>query len=267
MSITEQLRELIASVDGTLAVAAKNLTTGEEIMINEHEPFVAASVIKVPVMVEVFKQAYEGKLRLDQMVKIVKEDQVGGSGVILELTPGVELPIRDLVNLMIVVSDNSATNMLIDLVGAENVTNTMAELGLQNTKLYNKLMVIQVRRPGTNTITAWDMTRLFDLMAHGKINSWLDCERMITILKRQQYNDLIPSGVVGFGQEGLLGSLPRAEVAHKTGSINGVRHDSGIVYLPNATYALTILSKKLKDEAKGIETIRAISKAICEYWK
>jgi beta-lactamase class A len=89
---------------------------------------------------------------------------------------------------------------------------------------------------------------------------------MTAILKRQQYNDLIPAGVAHFDHEGLIGAIPKVQIAHKTGTISGVRHDSGIVYLPNCSYALTILSKGLKDAAVGAKQIVAISKAIYEYW-
>jgi len=262
--IRERIKEIAAGTPGVFGVAVKHLGSGEEIYLNAEEPFPAASVIKVPIMAEVFRQAEEGKFRLDQRLKLTAEDQVGGSGILQALSPGLELPILDLVTLMIIVSDNTATNMLLDLVGLDQVNSYMTALGLKNTVVYNKLMVIPAERKGMNTVTPWDMTRLLELMALGKVVSHRACQRMIGIMKKQQYNDLIPA--LFPANDGKIGSLPRWQVAHKTGFISGVRNDVGIVFLPGQEYVISILSKELADDRQGIRTVAEISRAVYDYF-
>jgi beta-lactamase class A len=144
----QRISEILAGVEGFWGLSYLHLNTGERFALNGDEAFYPASVIKVPVMCAVFHMAeYEG-LDLSAKVTINRDDQVGGSGVLHTLTAGAELSVYDLVTLMIVVSDNSATNMCLDLVGKGNVTPLMEKLGLTQTKLYNKLMVVPVERGG-----------------------------------------------------------------------------------------------------------------------
>ncbi|MCL5040505.1 MAG: class A beta-lactamase-related serine hydrolase [Firmicutes bacterium] len=264
MEIKERIQEIAGRVQWTFGLAVKHLESGEEIHLGAEEAFPAASVIKVPIMAEVFRQAEEGKFRLDQRIKLTAEDQVGGSGILQTLTPGIELPVLDLVTLMIIVSDNTATNMLLDLVGIENVNSYMTALGLKNTVVYNKLMVIPAERRGNNTVTPWDMTHLLELMTKGKVVSYRSGQRMIGIMKKQQYNDLIPA--LFPPANGGIGSLPRWQVAHKTGFIPGTRNDVGIVFLPGQAYAISILSKDLKEERQGIQAIAEISRTIYDHF-
>lgn len=136
-----RLRELAAGTSGALGVSALDLTSGERFAINENLVFPQASAIKVPVLMEVYKQAHEGKFSLTDLRRLDKEHKAGGSGVLQELGDGTsQLSIRDLGVLMILVSDNTATNMLIDLVGKENINRTMASLGLQHTRVQRRMI-------------------------------------------------------------------------------------------------------------------------------
>ncbi|MCR4401402.1 MAG: class A beta-lactamase-related serine hydrolase [Firmicutes bacterium] len=253
--------EIAAGAGGVFGVAARSLHAGDEVLINEDEPFNAASIIKVAIMVEVFKQAEEGLLDLDMTVRLSDTDKVGGSGILQLLSSGVELPIIDLVRLMIVVSDNTASNLLLDVVGMDRVNDTMRGLGLSGIVLRRRFMTVPVAKPVPNSVTARDVTSLLEMIARCEVvSAWACCE-MVRIMKQQQYNDLIPAllPVPGEEDELLAGEMPRVEVAHKTGSVSGVRHDAGIVYVPGRDYVVTILTKGLPRPRDGEEAIRRIS--------
>ena len=261
----ESIETVAREAGGTVAVVVRDLGTGEKVAINPAEPFYAASVIKLPIMVEVFRQAQAGRFALGDRRVLRAEDQVGGSGILQDLSPGLELSIIDLVTLMITLSDNTATNMLIDLVGSENVNRTMADLGLTGSRLYNKLQVVPTPRPGTNTITAADTALLLEHIARGTAVSQRACLEMIRILKRQQYQDGIPAGLPALEDDVVqeLGGIPRWEVAHKTGWIPGIEHDAGIVYFREGgragAFVLVVLTRGIPDRARAQTAIRRVA--------
>lgn len=262
----QRISEILAGVEGFWGLSYLHLNTGERFALNGDEAFYPASVIKVPVMCAVFHMAeYEG-LDLSAKVTINRDDQVGGSGVLHTLTAGAELSVYDLVTLMIVVSDNSATNMCLDLVGKGNVTPLMEKLGLTQTKLYNKLMVVPVEREGVNIMSPNDTTALFAAIASGKVVSLRACEEMVKILKQQQYNDQL-SKYLPCEPDRHVGSLPDVVVAHKTGWVNGTRNDAGIFYLPGQEYVLSIFSKGIKDDAAALEAEAQVGRLVYEYVK
>lgn len=272
MTVTTEVQarvaDIAASAGGVFGVAARSLHTGEEILINPDEPFNAASVIKLAIMVEVFRQAEEGLLNLETRVRLADTDKVGGSGILQVLSSGIELPVIDLVRLMIVVSDNTASNLLIDIVGADRVNETMRDLGFPGIVLRRKFMTVPVAKPVPNSITPRDMTGLLEKIARGQVVSAWACGEMVRIMKQQQYNDLIPAllPVPGDEDELLAGEMPRVEVAHKTGSVSRVRHDAGIVYVPGCDYVITILTKELPRPRDGEDAIRRISLEIYRHF-
>ena len=272
MTVTREVQarvaDIAASAGGVFGVAARSLHTGEEILINPDEPFNAASVIKVAIMVEVFRQAEEGLLDLETRVRLADTDKVGGSGILQVLSSGIELPVIDLVRLMIVVSDNTASNLLIDIVGADRVNETMRDLGFPGIVLRRKFMTVPVAKPVPNSITPRDMTGLLEKIARCQVVSAWACGEMVRIMKQQQYNDLIPAllPVPRDEDELLAGEMPRVEVAHKTGSVSRVRHDAGIVYVPGCDYVVTILTKELPRPRDGENAIRRISLEIYRHF-
>ncbi len=271
MDWSQTIETIAREAGGTVAVVARDLGTGEQVAINPAEPFYAASVIKLPIMVEVFRQAAAGRFALGDRRVLRAEDQVGGSGVLQDLSPGLKLPVIDLVTLMITVSDNTATNMLIDLVGSENVNRTMADLGLTGSRLYNKLQVVPAQRAGTNTITAADMALLLEHIARGTAVSQRACLEMIRILKRQQYQDGIPAGLPPQVDDVMqeLGGIPRWEVAHKTGWIPGIEHDAGIVYYReggrSGAFVLVVFTRGIPDRAQSQRTIRRVAESVYKH--
>lgn len=250
---------------GSYAVTFKDLTTGEELSINEHETFHAASTMKMPVMIEVFKQANQGKFKLTDSITIRNEfksivdgslysqDSIQDSDHILYRHIGEKRAIKDLVYEMIIVSSNFATNMVIDLVGAKNVTQTMRDLGAKDILILRGVEDAKAFQKGmNNTTTAYDLRLLFEKMALGKIVNQKACDAMIKILLDQKFNDVIP------------GNLPKdVKVAHKTGGLPNIQHDSGIVFLPDGRkYVLVILSRDWENEAANRKMLAGISEMI-----
>ncbi|MCF0058725.1 serine hydrolase [Dyadobacter sp. CY356] len=250
---------------GSYAVAFKDLTTGETLSINEHETFHAASTMKMPVMIEVFKQASQGKFKLTDSITIKNEfksivdgslysqDSIQDSDHILYRHIGEKRAIKDLVYEMIIVSSNFATNMVIDLVGAKNVTQTMRDLGAKDILILRGVEDAKAFQKGmNNTTNACDLRLLFEKMALGKIINQKACDAMIKILLDQKFNDVIP------------GNLPKdVKVAHKTGGLPNIQHDSGIVFLPDGRkYVLVILSRDWENEAANRKMLAGISEMI-----
>lgn len=237
-----KVSEWIKLAGGTWGIAVEDLNTGVRWSHNENRKFYAASVIKVPIMAAAFSLAREGKLSLEDRVRLTKEMQVGGAGVLQHLNPGLELSIRDLVILMIIQSDNTATNMVIDAVGKEKIRETMEQLGMRNSTFYNKLMIVPAQTEGTNLITAADMASCFKSLATGKAASSHDSSEMIDILKRQQVTDGLPSRLPN-RTASVLGVLPAWKVAHKTGTVENIQHDAGILYTEDQSVMIIVLSE------------------------
>ena len=265
--LKEQIKSFIAK-QGTISVAFRDLLTGEEIMINESETFHAASTMKTPVLIEVFKQAKEGKLSLSDSIRIRNEFQSIVDGSMYSLNPaddseqkmyglvGKKKALKDLINDMIIYSSNLATNTVIELVGAKNVMNTMRELGANHIQVLRGVEDGKAFEKGlNNTTTAFDLLVIFEAMAKGKAVSPGASQQMIDILLHQQFNKMIPA------------RLPTTvKVAHKTGNITGVLHDSGIVFLPNGhSYVLVLLSKNIENEETASNLLAGISEMIYKF--
>jgi beta-lactamase class A len=253
---------------GTVAVAFRDLSSGEEILINEQEVFHAASTMKTPVLIEVFKQAKQGKFALNDSIVIKNEFKSIVDGSLYSLNPsddseqkmysliGQKKALMDLVNDMIIYSSNLATNIIIELVGAQNVMQTMRELGANSIQVLRGVEDSKAFEKGlNNTTTARDLLIIFEAIAKGKTVSPGSSQQMIEILLHQQFNKVIPA------------RLPATvKVAHKTGSITGILHDSGIVFLPDGhMYILVLLSRGVGSEEAATDLLAGISEMIYQY--
>lgn len=267
--LKEQIKAEFTKQKGTFALAFKNLQTGEEILINEKINFHAASTMKTPVLIEAFKQAATGKFKITDPILVKNEFKsiVDGSlysliagddsDSLLYTKVGTKLPVYDLLYLMIIKSSNLATNIIIDLVGAQNVNKTMREMGANDIQVLRGVEDTKAFQKGmNNTTTAYDQMLIFNAMANGNIVDKKSSDAMVKILLDQAFNDKIPA------------QLPReVKVAHKTGWIKGINHDSGIVYLPDGRkYVLVLLSKDLVDEKAGVAAMANASKIIYDYF-
>lgn len=258
----------LSESEGDFAVAFKDITTGETLFINEKEVFHAASTMKTPVMIEVYKQAAEGKFLLSDSVEVKNEFKsiVDSSLYSLDINDdsefelynqvGTRKPLSDIVYDMIISSSNLATNIVIELVDAKKVTQTMRNLGAPDLLVLRGVEDQKAFEAGlSNTTTAYDLMVIFEKLANGEaVNPDAD-QQMINILLDQKFNEIIPA------------QLPKeVKVAHKTGNITGVQHDSALVILPDGKkYVLVILSKNLKDEDAGVATMAKASALIYNY--
>lgn len=262
----ERIDSIFTESQGDFAIAFKELS-GEKrsILINEHENFHAASTMKTPVMIEVFKQAEAGKFSLDDSLLIKNEFKsiLDGSSFKLDLGRdsgehlysqiGKKISIKDLVIGMISQSSNLATNILIELVDPKEVNASMRKIGARNINVLRGVEDMKAYEAGlSNSTTAYDLMLIFEALANGQaVNPEADRE-MLEILRLQQHTDLIPA------------LLPKeVKIANKTGWITGVHHDSALVELPDGRrYVLVLLSKNMKEMEKGTQMLSGISKMI-----
>jgi len=266
--LEQQIKDELAQVEGIFGLAFKNLATGEEILISARDSFHAASTMKTPVLIELYKQAAEGKFNLTDSILIKNEFKsiVDGSPYSMSIDDdsegklynaiGSKSTIADLAYDMIIYSSNLATNILIDLVDAKKVTQTMRELGAPDIQVLRGVEDIKAFEKGlSNSTTAFDLMAIYEKMALQQIVSEEASDEMVDILFDQQFNEIIPA------------HLPDdVKVAHKTGVITGVHHDSGIVFLPDGRkYVLVILSRELGDFDAGTAKMADVSKIIYDY--
>lgn len=268
-NIEQYITDRMDSLEGTFAVAFKSLDDSTQtILINDKEMFHAASTMKTPVMVELFKQAEAGEFSLDDSILVKNEFRsiVDSSRYTMDISEdsegklysmiGQKRTIRTLINDMITMSSNLATNILIEKVGAQNVTQTMRNYGADSILVLRGVEDIKAYEQGlSNRTTARDLMILFEKLGRGEAVSPKASEEMISILKKQHFNDMIPA------------RLPDSvQVAHKTGSITGVNHDSGLVILPDGTkYVLVLLSKEAADRENVIDMFAEISHMIYNF--
>ena len=237
-SLDERIKAEIGDFKGKVWIYAKNLDTGKEYGMRADEQVRTASTIKLPIMTEVFRQVAEGKIAWADPIEITKEVKVGGSGILFEFTDGTKIDVKTAMTLMIVQSDNTATNVILDKVSSNSVNDFMAKLGLNDTLSLRKI-------GGGGDAKAWDepvnklfgigrssprdMVRLLEMLEKGEVVSKEASAEMIAILKRQQYKD-------GIGRN----SLDTVPVASKSGSLDRLRSDVGIVYTRRGRIAMAI---------------------------
>jgi beta-lactamase class A len=264
--VTPEIRATLDAVDGSFAVAGRPLAdTSQTVLLNAHESGHAASTMKVPIMVELYRQAHEGRFALDDSIRVKNDFRSIVDGSPYSLDPaddshtalydqlGERRPIRALMRDMITASSNLATNILIEHVGAESVTRTMERYGADGLQVRRGVEDMKAYRQGlNNTTTAHALMVLFERIARGEAVSEEASAEMVEILRAQEYNDMIPA------------RLPDdVSVAHKTGWITGVRHDAGIVSVPDGpTYVLVLLSWDLEDPEAGVEALAQVSRIV-----
>jgi beta-lactamase class A len=263
--LENQLRRIIETSGAEVAVAYRTLDGKSKLFIDGDKPFHAASTMKVPVMIELFRQARKGQLSLDDTLPIRNEFRSIVDGSPYKLSEGDDsdsqvysalgqsMTLRQLCDLMITVSSNFAANLLIEKLGVTNIRRTVTALGADGMQVLRGVEDQKAFDQGmNNTTTARGLLVLLDRIAHGKaVDPSADAE-MIEILKRQKFNDAIPAG------------LPSGTtVAHKTGNITRIHHDGAIVFGARP-YVLVLLVRGIEDQKKSAALMTELSRVVYE---
>lgn len=250
----KELETIAQDLDGVMGYVALDIESGERFERHADEVFPLASTIKLAILYELFKQSEEGRVTLDTVRPVEKQHVVGGSGVLGELTAP-SLSLRDHAILMIVLSDNTATNVLIDTLGMDHVNRRMAGLGVKSVLLRRKMIDLAAARRGEENVgSPSDVARLLVAIHRGEGLQKDSRDAIITILRKPK-----PSAL----REAVPSTIP---VANKTGTLEGVAADAGIVYLPDRPYVLVVTTTYIKNNAAGEAAIRAASQAAFDYF-
>ena len=242
-----RIQSIAAKVDGVVGYDILDLTSGERISHLEKETFPTASAIKLAIVYELYTQVADKRVRLDDSVTLDRAKAVGGSGVLVHMgTPS--MSIRDYAVLMVTLSDNTATNVLIDRLGMSGITKRMQQLGLPGTKLLRHMMDgAAARRGDENVSTPGELVALLKAL-----QSMPDAIALLKLPKENRLRRGLPSGV---------------ESADKSGELDGVRVDAGIVFAKNRPYIFSVMTTFLKDEEEGERAITEMSRTAYEYFE
>ncbi len=247
--LNHDVRRLANHLPAATALEVLDLDTGYHAGFNAASSMPAASTIKLPVMVEVFTQLQNGRFDLDRRVTLLQSDKDWGSGDLCDAPVGTAYPVSVLLEKMIDISDNTATNMLIRLVGRQRINDQMTQLGLRHTRLAGDVRTDGWSIRQTLRTSPADLVRLLALMARGELVDEWSSKEMIAILEADQYNTLLPE------------PLPDdVAIAHKTGSLFDTLNDAGIVYASNAPYVIAVMTTALPSQDLGRSFIHRVSR-------
>jgi len=260
--LQDRIAEVDRHLDGVMGVSIRDLTSGETYLLHGDDVFAQASSIKITVLAQLYQQEQRGRqgeknvARLNDLYTVRSEDMVPDSFIMLGLTPGVtRITNRDLATMMVAVSDNSATNVLIDHVGMDNVEKMLAGLGLKNTHLRRKMMDLEAARQGRENVSTPRemMTLLEDIYRNKVLDKELTADffKVLSTPKDSSIPKLLPPDVV---------------IANKPGELEAVRNDSGIVFVPNRPFVICVMTSYLHDERTGQQAISEIALAAYQYF-
>jgi beta-lactamase class A len=254
--LADTVERIAAETGGVVAVAAREVHGARSYRRLAEEQFPAASVIKVLILVELLARVETGELSLAQRLPVRAADKTPGSGVLRGLRDGLELSLEELAYLMIVVSDNTASNMLIDLLTPERIDARGRALGLHRCTLQRRFFDLAAREQGRdNLAAAGDLAELLAGLERRTVVSPAASEKALAILREQQFDGKIPR---------LL--PPGTKVAHKTGTISSASHDAGVIYAPRGPLALAVLTRDAPTAAAAESAIRRIARAVYDAW-
>jgi beta-lactamase class A len=272
--VERALDAILAQADGELAFAATNLTSGEELARNDGRLMPTASVFKLPLLVEVFRQSEAGALDLDERVTLRAQDVVMGSGILRDFSPGLQPTLRDLAMMMIIVSDNSATNLLLDRVGGpQRVNATMRELELGSIVVHRRIVFGEITTNGSLAEAApRDLMRLVAMLAREELVSPAASRAMLAILGRQRYLEQAPRFVAYRPYASDFGRAQPIGIGNKTGFINSLRADTGLITIdPDVRIAYSVVNDTGTDDTYRQEhpsdiVNGLIGRVLVEYW-
>jgi beta-lactamase class A len=249
-SLDEKVKALVGPFKGKVSLFAKNLETGESYALNPDERVRTASTIKIAVMVEAFAQVAERKIKWTDEVVLTKEKKVSGSGVLSELSPGLRLSLRDALNLMMILSDNTATNLILDVVTTDAVNARMESLGFKNIKIMRKIgsggesaagKDPENKKFGLGMATPREMVLLVEKLERGEIVSAAVSKEMIDLMKREQ------------GRNATGRSLWNVPLASKYGALDRLRSAVGILYTDKGRIAMAITCDEMPETMWSVD--------------
>lgn len=247
--LRRSIEEMTRGYEGVVGVSVRNLATGESLSIRGEETFPTASLIKVAVLVALLDEVAKGSIRLDEPLTMIARDRVGGSGVLQHLHPGLELTVEDAARLMIVISDNTATNLLLDKLNVRTVWTKMEALGLPHTKIHSKTFLRATSvamdssvKYGLGVTTPDETVRLFALLHEGRaVSPQMDSLALDILRGNEDWTKLtrwLPEG---------------ATAAHKSGEVDQSRAECGILYGPDAPVALCVMTRENRDTSYAVD--------------
>ncbi|MBV9760089.1 MAG: serine hydrolase [Acidobacteriaceae bacterium] len=273
--LDQLVRAKLQGFNGKVALYAKNLQTGTSYGIQPEEPVRTASTIKLAIMAECFFEAAEGKLNWNEPLKVTSGEKVSGSGILQDLSDGDQLPIRDMVDLMIVLSDNTATNLILNRIGGNAVNARMAQLNFERTRVMRKILgdgnnlkpfpsgitdegaKPENKKWGIGRTCPHEMVAILEKLYRGEMVSKAASDQMIEILKRQRDHD-------GIGRD-----LKDVTIASKSGALDHLRSDVGIVYSKRGPIAMAITVEDIPEvdytpDNPGLLLIAAVSQTLID---
>lgn len=243
MNLEKVIKNSIANFDGKVAIYYDDLK-GNTIKINVNEKYNAASCIKIFILVELFNQINKGIINKKEKLTYKEKDYVNGSGILRYLSKGIKLPILDIATLMMIISDNVATNILIDFLGIENINKTIKSIGCDNTELYSKFKAVENEM--FSETTAYDYYLVWKKLNNYELFDKEMTQGIIDIIKNQKYQEMLGDGIDKVYKE--IKEPIVNYIVSKSGKYESVRNDGGIVSTIYGNYILTIMIKDFKDE-------------------
>ncbi len=253
-TLDSRVHTKIQGFAGRVSLYAKNLDSGATYALRADEPVRTASTIKLAIMVECFAEAAEGKLNLSEPLTLTQGEKVSGSGILEDLSDGDRLPIRDMIDLMIVLSDNTATNLILNRIGGNAVNARMAQLGLQQTRVMRKILgdrndlkpvpsgitdegaKPENKKWGIGRSSPHEMVIILEKLYRGELVSKDASQEMIAILKKQR------------DQDGMGRDMKDVDIAHKSGALDALRSDVGIIYSKHGAIAMAITVDNMPEQ-------------------
>lgn len=244
LSLENRIGVELKSYDGLMGIYIDDLM-GNVVKINEKEKFETASTIKLFILASLFERIEKGELSLSDMLEYKQEHVIDGSGVLSSMEVGTKLSVRNVATLMIIVSDNIATNMLIDFLGVGQINDCIQRLGCGDTILHNRIDFEKYSKLGTSTPE--DYARMWVRMAQGKLISAKASEQMLEICRQQHYNTMLTKNLPPYYLDADNYDEEIIYVASKSGSMNACRNDGGIVSTPYGKYVIVMFNKDFSD--------------------
>ncbi|AEW05746.1 beta-lactamase [Sulfobacillus acidophilus DSM 10332] len=269
-TLDNELMAVQREFSGRYAVYAEHLGTGETVSFGDVQTaWETASVMKLPILTEALRQCQEGVHALTEPVEYRRDDGVPGSGVLQYLTPGVTLPFKDVLTLMVIVSDNVATNMVLRTIGIEAVNQTCHDMGLMQTRVMRRIDFSSPDPLGLSS--PFDLVQLLKSLYFNTVLDSRHAGIAVEILRHQQYQTLLTRYLPYDLLDDNDREIPIVTVASKSGSLTGIRNDAGLVISPWGDYAVAIMSEASKDrrfhvDTEAFQVLPRVSRAIFDYF-